>query len=104
MKEHRMERQVRMLVEKVRHDSEIIAQSFKEGERTAFTVPSSEFGKRPSLKVELNELEQFERWQDPFQRLQVSESIMKDGGPEMLQKYQARMAELAVKAQEAQSA
>ena len=103
MKEHRFERQVRMLVEKVRHDSEIIAESFREGERTAFTVPSSMYGKVPSLKVELNELEQWERWQDPYQRLQIMEAVLSEKGPEGLAKYKDRMAQLGAKAQEAQS-
>ena len=103
MKEHRFERQVRMLVEKVRHDSEVIAESFKEGDRTAFTVPSSQFGKVPALRVELNELEQWERWQDPYARLQVMEGILAEQGPEGLQKYREKMAQLSVKAMEAEN-
>ena len=103
MKEHRFERQVRMLVEKVRHDSKIIAASFREGERTAFTVPSDMVGKVPSLKVELNELEQYERWLDPMQRLQDMEAALAEGGKPMLDKYNAQMAKLAAKNQEAQS-
>lgn len=103
MKEHRFERQVRMLVEKVRHDSKIIAASFREGERTAFTVPSDMVGKVPSLKVQLNELEQFERWQDPMQRWQDMEAALAEGGKPMLDKYNEKMAKLAAKNQEAQS-
>ena len=102
MKEHRFERQVRMLVEKVRHDSKIIAESFKEGERTAFTVPSSQFGKTPALRVELNELEQWERWQDPWGRLQALENLRNEVGPDEFEaakaEYEKKMAQLSAKA------
>lgn len=108
MKEHRFERQVRMLVEKVEHDVDIIVASFREGERTAFTVPSDMFGKVPSLQVKFNELEQYERWLDPMQRVTILEEMLADVGPEkfpdMRAKYEARMAELAAKAQEANNA